>query len=139
MSHLLYIQGRKGMRAMLKMYERIKELRKQNNWTQEELAQKVGYTDRSTIAKIESGKIDIPQSKIIEFAEVFGVNAGDLLGYGDDVYVTTLQNKQEEEKAKELYEIYKNATPEIQSAVELLLRSSQLPSESPLKNINTVE
>jgi len=124
---------------MLKMYERIKELRKQNNWTQEELAQKVGYTDRSTIAKIESGKIDIPQSKIIEFAEVFGVNAGDLLGYGDDVYVTTLQNKQEEEKAKELYEIYKNATPEIQSAVELLLRSSQLPSESPLKNINTVE
>ena len=48
------------MRAMLKMYERIKELRKQNNWTQEELAQKVGYTDRSAIAKIEAGRIDLP-------------------------------------------------------------------------------
>lgn len=113
------------MRAMLKLYENIKNLRKQNNWTQEELAQKVGYTDRSAIAKIEDGRIDIPQSKIIKFAEVFGVNAGDLLGYGDDIYVTELPNKKEEEKAKELYTLYQNATPEVQSAVELLLRSSQ--------------
>ena len=127
------------MRAMLKLYENIKKLRKLNNWTQEELAKKMGYTDRSTISKIEAGQTDISQSKIIEFAEVFGVNAGDLLGYGDDIYVTDLPNKQEEEKAKELYKLYENATPEVQSAVELLLRSSQLPSESPLKNINTVE
>lgn len=124
---------------MLKLYENIKKLRKLNNWTQEELAKKMGYTDRSTISKIEAGQTDISQSKIIEFAEVFGVNAGDLLGYGDDIYVTDLPNKQEEEKAKELYKLYENATPEVQSAVELLLRSSQLPSESPLKNINTVE
>ena len=114
---------------MLKMYERIKELRKQNNWTQEELAQKVGYTDRSAIAKIEAGKIDLPQSKIIEFANVFGVDAGDLLGWGDDLYVTTLPTTPNEKKAKELYSLYENASPEIQSAVELLLKSSQQPPE----------
>ena len=114
---------------MLKLYENIKKLRKLNNWTQEELAKKMGYTDRSTISKIEAGQTDISQSKIIEFAEVFGVNAGDLLGYGDDVYVTDLPNKQKEEKAKELYSLYENATPEVQSAVELLLKSSQRTPE----------
>ena len=119
---------------MLKMYERIKELRKQNNWTQEELAQKVGYTDRSAIAKIEAGRIDLPQSKIVEFANVFGVDAGDLLGWGEDLYVTTLPSTPEEEKAKELYELYANASPEVQSAVELLLRSSQQTPESHQKN-----
>lgn len=110
---------------MLKIYENIKNLRKQNNWTQEELAKKTGYTDRSAIAKIEAGRIDLPQSKIIEFANVFGVDAGDLLGWGDDLYVTTLPSTPEEEKAKELYSLYENATPEVQSAVELLLKSSQ--------------
>ena len=119
---------------MLKMYERIKELRKQNNWTQEELAQKVGYTDRSAIAKIEAGRIDLPQSKIVEFANVFGVDAGDLLGWGEDLYVTTLPSTPEEEKAKELYELYANASPDVKSAVELLLKSAQHSPESHQKN-----
>ena len=119
---------------MLKMYERIKELRKQNNWTQEELAQKVGYTDRSAIAKIEAGKIDLPQSKIVEFANVFGVDAGDLLGWGDDLYVTTLPSTPKEKKAKELYSLYENASPEVQSAVELLLKSAQPSPGSSEKN-----
>lgn len=114
---------------MLKLYENIKKLRKLNNWTQEELAKRTGYTDRSSIAKIEAGVIDIPQSKIVEFAEVFGVEPGDLLGWGEDVYMTDLPNKQEEEKAKELYSLYENATPEVQSAVELLLKSSQRTPE----------
>lgn len=110
---------------MLKIYQNIKELRIANNWTQEELAKKMGYTDRSTIAKIEAGKVDITQTKIIEFANVFGVEAGDLLGWGDDMYVTTLPTTPEENKAKELYSLYEKASPEVQSAVELLLKSSQ--------------
>ena len=113
---------------MLKLYQNIKNLRKENGWTQEDLANKMGY-DRSSIAKIESGKVDLPQSKIIEFANVFGVDAGDLLGWGDDLYVTTIPTTPDEKKAKELYSLYENASPEIQSAVELLLKSSQQPPE----------
>jgi transcriptional regulator with XRE-family HTH domain len=64
---------------MIKLYENIKELRKLNHWTQEELAQKMGYTDRSMIAKIEAGKVDLARSKIIEFAKVFNVPPGDLM------------------------------------------------------------
>lgn len=124
-SRILYIEIRKGIKTMLKIYQNIKELRIANNWTQEELAKKMGYTDRSTIAKIEAGKVDITQTKIIEFANVFGVEAGDLLGWGDDMYVTTLPTTPEENKAKELYSLYEKASPEVQSAVELLLKSSQ--------------
>lgn len=69
---------------MLKLYENIKRLRKEAGLTQEELAHKVGYTDRSSIAKIESGVVDIPQSKIKQFADIFGVTPGYLLGAVSD-------------------------------------------------------
>lgn len=68
---------------MIKLYENIRNLRKQNQWTQEELAKKMGYTDRSMIAKIEAGKVDLSQSKILEFARVFDVEPGDLMGWED--------------------------------------------------------
>lgn len=69
---------------MIKLYENIRDLRKQNKWSQEELAQRMGYKDRSSIAKIESGSVDIPRSKILEFAKVFGVAPGDLMGWEDN-------------------------------------------------------
>lgn len=65
---------------MLELYQNIKRLRLAHNWSQDELAAKTGYTDRSSIAKIESGKFDLPQSKILLFAEVLGVDAGYLMG-----------------------------------------------------------
>ena len=69
---------------MIKLYENIRYLRKENKWSQDELAQRMGYKDRSSIAKIESGMVDIPRSKILEFAKVFGVSPGDLMGWEDD-------------------------------------------------------
>ena len=65
---------------MLEIYENIKKYRKMNKWTQEELAKKVGYGDRSTISRIERGEIDLPQSMIVKFAKVFGLSAGELAG-----------------------------------------------------------
>lgn len=65
---------------MLELYENIKRLRKEKGWSQEELAKKAGYTDRSSIAKIEKGLFDLPQSKIFLFADIFGVDAGALMG-----------------------------------------------------------
>jgi len=70
----------KGNLLMLELYRNIKKFRKLNSWSQEELALKIGYTDRSIIAKIENGKIDLPQSKIQQFAKVFGVPANVLMG-----------------------------------------------------------
>lgn len=66
---------------MLKLYENIKLYRKRAKMTQEELARLVGYTDRSSIAKIETGQVDLSQSKIKQFADIFGVKPGDLMGW----------------------------------------------------------
>ena len=69
------------------IYRNIKLLRLEKGWSQTELAKRVGYSDKSMIAKIENGKVDLPQSKIIEFAEVLGTTPTDLLGWtsSDDV------------------------------------------------------
>lgn len=67
----------------MELYERIKARREQLNMSQEELAKKLGYKSRSTIAKIESGENDITQSKIIAFAKALDVQPGYLMGWSD--------------------------------------------------------
>ena len=63
------------------LYENIRKLRKEKKLSQEELAFRTGYTDRSSIAKIEAGEVDLPQSKIEIFANVFNVSPQYLMGY----------------------------------------------------------
>ena len=60
-------------------YDRIRSLRKEKKWSQEELAQKTGYADKTAIAKIEAGKVDLPQSKLVAFAESLGTTTSYLL------------------------------------------------------------
>lgn len=65
---------------MLELYKNIRKYRKQMGLTQEELAKRIGYTDRSSIAKIEKGSVDLPQSKITQIAKVFGISSKNLMG-----------------------------------------------------------
>lgn len=64
--------------------ERILRMRKQLGLTQEELAKRMGYKSKSTINKIELGINDIPQSKIVQFAEVLGTTPANLMGWDDE-------------------------------------------------------
>jgi len=121
---------------MLKLYENIKALRKLNHWTQEDLAKLMGYNDRSMIAKIEAGKVDITQGKIIQFAKVFGVDPGDLMGL-DGIKDQLVNSYVQSSKNQELIELYNNATPEIQDIVDRLLKSAQLHPESSHSEGNT--
>lgn len=59
--------------------EKIKQLREEREWSQEQLASKLGYKSRSTINKIELNINELTQSKILAFANVFGVNPCQLL------------------------------------------------------------
>lgn len=52
--------------------------------TQEELAKRTGYTDRSSIAKVEKGLVDLPQSKIQQFADALGVAPSYLTGWDEE-------------------------------------------------------
>lgn len=119
---------------MLKLYENIRYYRKLNKWTQEELASRMGYTDRSMIAKIESGKVDLSQSKIMEFAKVFNVDPGELMGWEEPEVNTADQFIQFHGKTdadRTLLEMYHNVPPEVRTMVDYLLKSAQPSSEVP--------
>ena len=62
----------------------ISRIRKDLGLTQEELAKLMGYKSKSTIHKIELGINDIPQSKIVQFAEVLGTTPAELMGWSED-------------------------------------------------------
>ncbi|MCF0105869.1 MAG: helix-turn-helix transcriptional regulator, partial [Holdemanella sp.] len=66
---------------MDKLYENIKNFRIKMGMSQAQLADAAGYTDRSSIAKIEKGKVDLTQSKIEQFASVFHISQAQLMGY----------------------------------------------------------
>lgn len=66
------------------LYTNIRNRRIELGMSQEELAQKMGYTSRSTIAKIEAGKNDIPQSKIQAFAIALNTTPGRLMGWDSE-------------------------------------------------------
>lgn len=61
-------------------YTRIKALRTELNLSQTELANRVGYSDKTAIAKVEAGKVDLPQSKVIAFAKALGTTPSYLIG-----------------------------------------------------------
>ena len=54
--------------------------RNELNWSQRELAEKMGY-NHSTITRIEKGIIDIPQSRVAQFSDVLRVSIAYLMGW----------------------------------------------------------
>ena len=64
--------------------ERIKARREEMGWTLRDLATKMGYSNHSTVARAEAGKIDLPQSRIVQFANVLGVTPGYLMGWQEN-------------------------------------------------------
>ena len=68
---------------MSTIYERIRARRIELGLTVEDLANKMGYKDKSSISKIENGKADIPQSKVLAFARALNTTTAYLMGIDD--------------------------------------------------------
>lgn len=66
---------------MEQVYANIRKRRIELDMSQEELAHRIGYTDRSSIAKIETGKVDISIGTLKKIATVLDIDAGELLGW----------------------------------------------------------
>lgn len=65
---------------MMELYKNIRMLREKRGLSQSELASMTGYRDRSSIAKIEKGEVDLSQSKISAFAKALQVTESELMG-----------------------------------------------------------
>lgn len=111
---------------MDKLYLNIRNRREELGMTQKELAEKMGYTNRSSIAKVESGEVDISQSKIIQFAKVLETTPSKLMG------IVKHEDSQEEKKKvetitlseddRELVDGVKHLTPKDKEYVSELIR-----------------
>lgn len=77
---MLYLRYNIGGYVMLEIYNNIKRYRKRLGMTQSELAERMGYADKSMISRVEQGKIDLTQSRVVAFANVLHVTPSELLG-----------------------------------------------------------
>ena len=106
---------------MNKMGSRIKQKRLEKGLTLEALGQLLSV-QKSAISKWERGAVEnISQTKIKEMSKIFQCSPAWLMGYDDEPST----DPQEIEKALKLYHQYKHAIPQVQDAVEALLRSSR--------------
>ena len=128
------------MSEMLDLYKNIKKRRLELDMSQQELAEAVGYKGKSMISQVEKGLVDLPESMIIKFADALYTTPATLMGW-DNVnidpvsgypvypeeetpdYITPDGIIIEVQEAKRLYDLYAQAPPEIQAAVETLLKS----------------
>lgn len=64
--------------------DKIKERRENLGLSQDDLASKLGYKSRTTIAKMESGANDITQSMVLKLASILETSPGYLMSWGSD-------------------------------------------------------
>ena len=95
---------------LLELGNRIRNERVSLGLSQDELAQKCGYTSRASINKIELGYVDLPLSKVRILAEVLGVS---ILYIIDGDITDTSQIDREEEKIIKSYRTADNITREM--------------------------
>ena len=63
--------------------DRIKKIRLENNMTQQQFAEALGYTHKSMVNKIETGQTDISFDVVIRLILEFNVNAAEFLDLSD--------------------------------------------------------
>ena len=108
---------------MKTIYERIRDLRTEHGMSQDDLAKAMGYSDRSMITKIEGGRVDISQKKIVAFAEILGTTPRYLMD-GDPVN-EEIESASEDKKV--LFRLARNAKPEAIRAAVAVLKSMEEP------------
>ncbi len=89
--------------------QRIKELRKASNMTQEDLALKVGAKRKQAVSNWEKGSAIPTLTSAVKLAEIFGVSLDYLVGKENNllVNVSSLPN--------ELAEIVRNTAKQLES------------------------
>jgi transcriptional regulator with XRE-family HTH domain len=106
------------------IYERIKFLREKLNMSQQELALKVGYQDKSAVSKVERGERDITQTMVAKYATALHTTPSYLMGWEEEKPPVNELSEDE----RRLIEIYRKISPE---AGEMLLTMVNIFEEMP--------
>ena len=75
----------------MQVHEKLRTLRQWRQWTQEELAEKLGWSV-NTYAKIERGDADLKLDKLKRIAEAMGVDVDELLAANDQTVFNFAEN-----------------------------------------------
>ena len=102
----------------------ISRFRRELGMTQEDLAKLMGYKSKSTINKIELGINDIPQSKIVQFAQVLGTTPAELMGWEEDDKRDSPSEADLSEGEKMLLELFRRVPEEQQTLVLQMIRAA---------------
>ena len=70
--------------------QRIKERRLDLKMSQRDLASKLGYSDHTTLARIEGDKVNLSEPRIKQISNVLGVSIGHLMGWEENPEETGL-------------------------------------------------
>ena len=100
----------------------ISRFRKELGMTQEDLAKLMGYKSKSTINKIELGINDIPQSKIVQFAQVLGTTPAELMGWEEEDKKDSPTEANLSEGEKMLLELFRRVPEDQQTLVLQMIR-----------------
>lgn len=82
--------------------QRVRSAREKKKMTQQELAEKLGYKSKSSVAHIENGR-DIPRAMVVKLSDILEVSPAYLMGWED--------NKKEQTDTENIFEKYDNIMP----------------------------
>ena len=98
-----------------------------------DLANKTGLSE-STISQYRSGYSKPRDKRLVQIANALNVSPSWLMGLDVPMNITeTPTAPSDEDRASRLYEMYTKAAPEVQAAIDLLLKSHQSDPEHPVE------
>lgn len=110
---------------MHELYKNIRVFREERGWSQNDLARRIGYSDKSAIARIEAGQIDLPLSKVQAFADTFGVDVNKLWGESDSTVAVVVTRHEEA-----VLNAYRAKSPQEQGIIDAALGVKKMQSSS---------
>lgn len=97
----------------------IKFYRKQNNMTQQILAEEMGYSAPSSVSAIERGQKPIGKKKLIQLAEIFNIHISELFSTSD----VTMSSEEDVLLNKFIYLVKSKEKPSTYQAIKELIDS----------------
>ena len=97
--------------------DRVRARRIEKGMTQSELAQRLGYKSKSSVAHIENGR-DIPRAMIVELSEILDTTPGYLMGWNDEqTRPETITTEPLTGDERRLLDLFRQLTPKEQGNI----------------------